>query len=82
MNRDVVFSTVAARDYDRLTMVARRQVREGLKEFATTRRGAVKILLGVKDGPNLCRLRIGEYRIVFDDSGPLVRVSGIFRRIP
>ena len=82
MNRDVVLSTVAARDYDRLTTVARRQVREGLNEFAAARRGAFKILLGVKNGADLCRLRIGEYRIVFDDSGPHVRVSGIFRRSP
>ena len=82
MNREVEFSTLAARDYGRLTIVARRQVQDGLKEFATARRGAFKTLLGVKDGADLCRLRVGEYRIVFDDSGPVVRVSGIFRRSP
>jgi mRNA-degrading endonuclease RelE of RelBE toxin-antitoxin system len=82
VNRDVLFAAPAARDYGRLTVAARRQVQDELSEFASTRRGACKILRGVKDGADLCRLRVGEYRIVFDDRGPLVRVSGIFRRTP
>ena len=82
MSRDVLFATAAARDFARLTDDGRRQVREGLTQFASGRRGAFKTLLGVKNGADLCRLRVGEYRIVFDDSGPKVRVCGIFRRTP
>ena len=82
MTRDVLFASVAVRDFGRLPVDARRQIRDGLTEFAASHRGAVKVLRGVEDGEDLCRLRIGEYRVVFDDDGSRIRVTGIFRRSP
>jgi mRNA interferase RelE/StbE len=60
--KTIVLTAAAARDLDNLPDAARRQVSDGLIEYATTGRGDVKRLSG-RDG---YRMRIGSYRVIFD----------------
>ena len=78
MNRTVLLSTRAAQDYARLPVGVRAEVTAALTNYAGARGGATKLLRGVEDGPDLVRLRVGGYRVVFDESDSTLRVTGIF----
>ena len=61
--KTIVLSHRAARDLDLLPIEARKQLSEALIDYATTGRGDVKKLAG-RDG---YRMRVGAYRILFDE---------------
>jgi mRNA interferase RelE/StbE len=61
--KTIILSAAAARDLDALPKNARQQISEGLIEYAVSGQGDVKRLQG-RDG---YRLRIGRYRVIFDE---------------
>jgi mRNA interferase RelE/StbE len=61
--KTIILTAAAARDLDGLPKAARTQVQEGLILYATTEQGDVKRLQG-RDG---YRLRLGRYRVIFDE---------------
>ncbi|TWF53172.1 type II toxin-antitoxin system RelE family toxin [Neorhizobium alkalisoli] len=61
--KTIVLTASAAKDFDRLPADGRRQVSDGLDQYAMTGEGDVKALSG-RDG---YRLRIGRYRVIFDE---------------
>ena len=61
--KTIILTVAAARDLDGLVKAAREQVQDGLVLYATTGQGDVKRLQG-REG---YRLRIGRYRVIFDE---------------
>jgi len=61
--KTIIFTHAAAKDLDALPTEGRGQVEAGLIRYATTGEGDVK-QLGGRDG---YRLRIGRYRVLFDE---------------
>lgn len=61
--KTIVFTVAAAKQLDALPAVAREQVGEGLARYAMTGEGDVKRL----SGRNGHRMRIGRYRVLFDE---------------
>ena len=61
--KTIILTAAAARDLDALPDRARNEVSEGLIQYALTGEGDVKRLAG-RDGH---RLRIGRYRVLFDE---------------
>jgi mRNA interferase RelE/StbE len=74
--KTIVLSSAAAKDLDRLPAQAREKVREGLSLYAVTGRGDVKQLKG-RDG---FRLRIGDYRVLFDEDQTTILAIYVGRR--
>lgn len=66
----------AAKDLDALPRDAREQVEAGLNRYAITGQGDVKPLQG-RDG---YRLRIGRYRVMFDEDAVTILAIYIGRR--
>jgi mRNA interferase RelE/StbE len=54
-----------------------RRIRDVVERFATTGHGDVKALQG--DGPGY-RLRVGDYRVLFDQAGNVVSVVRVAHR--
>lgn len=61
--KTIIFTHAAAKDLDALPADGRRQVEDGLIRYATAGEGDVKQLSG-RAG---FRLRIGRYRVLFDE---------------
>jgi mRNA interferase RelE/StbE len=61
--KTIILTDKAAREFDNLDVKAREQVSEGLYQYAVGGQGDVKRLAG-RDG---FRLRIGRYRVIFDE---------------
>lgn len=61
--KTIVLTAAAAKDLDALPQKEREQVADGLVAYATTDVGDVKQLRG-RDG---FRLRVGRYRVIFDE---------------
>lgn len=61
--KTVIFTHAAAKDLDALSAEGRSQVEDGLIRYAVTGNGDVKQLSG-REG---YRLRIGRYRVIFDE---------------
>ena len=61
--KTIIFTHAAAKDLDGLPPDGREQVESGLVRYAATGDGDVKQLSG-RDG---YRLRIGRYRVIFDE---------------
>lgn len=74
--KTIVLTAAAARDLDALPPPARQQVSDGLIDYAITGRGDVKRLQG-RDG---FRLRIGSYRVIFDEDRQTILAIYIGRR--
>ena len=74
--RMIIFTPRAAREFDALPKAAQTAIDEGLCRFAMEGRGDVKRLQGV-DG---YRLRIGEYRVIFDEDRATILTFTIGRR--
>jgi mRNA interferase RelE/StbE len=74
--KTIILSAAAAKDLDGLADKARERVMEGLADYAVTGRGDVKQLKG-RDG---FRIRIGEYRILFDEDRTTILAVYIGRR--
>ena len=74
--KTIVLTPSAARDLDALPRDARDQVEAGLHRYAMTGEGDVKALQG-RDG---FRLRIGSYRVIFDEDATTILAIYIGRR--
>jgi mRNA interferase RelE/StbE len=72
----IVFTSAAARDLDGLPVQARDAVMQGLSVYAIEGRGDVKKLAG-REG---YRLRVGDYRVIFDEDGATILAVYIGRR--
>ncbi|WP_217575524.1 type II toxin-antitoxin system RelE/ParE family toxin [Mesorhizobium sp. GbtcB19] len=74
--KTIILSAAAARDLDNLPADVRNQISEGLIDYAMSGRGDVKRLTG-RDG---YRLRIGRYRVIFDENRTTVLAIYIGKR--
>ncbi len=74
--KTILFEPRAARQLDKLSDVARRQVLEGLMNYAITGIGDVKNL---QNRPGY-RLRIGSYRVIFSEDRTTILTLEILRR--
>jgi mRNA interferase RelE/StbE len=74
--KTIVLTLSAAKDLDALPKDAREQVEAGLHRYAMTGLGDVKALQG-RDG---YRLRIGGYRVIFDENASTILAIYIGRR--
>jgi mRNA interferase RelE/StbE len=74
--KTIILTLSAARDIDALPRDAREQVGAGLHRYAMTGQGDVKAL----QGRNGYRLRIGSYRVIFDEDATTILAIYIGRR--
>lgn len=74
--KTVILTPSAAKDLDLLPQDARETVGNGLIRYATSGHGDVKRLQG-RDG---FRLRIGQYRVIFDEDETTILAIYIGRR--
>ena len=74
--KTIVLTAVAARDLDALPSDARNAVSDGLIRYAMTEQGDVKKLAG-RDG---FRMRIGRYRVLFDEDRTTILAIYIGKR--
>lgn len=74
--KTIVLSPAAAQDLDNLPADARQHVSEGLSAYAVSGQGDVKRLAG-RDG---FRLRIGRYRVIFDEDQTTILAVYIGKR--
>ena len=74
--RTIILTPSAARDLEGLPRDAREQVESGLHRYAMTGQGDVKALQG-RDG---FRLRIGSYRVIFNEDATTILAIYIGRR--
>ncbi len=74
--KTIILTPRAAKDLDALPRDARDQVEAGLHRYAMTDQGDVKALQG-RDG---FRLRIGSYRVIFDEDVTTILAIYIGRR--
>jgi mRNA interferase RelE/StbE len=72
--RTIILTLSAAKDLDALPLDARQQVEAGLHRYAMT--GDVKAL----QGRNGYRLRIGSYRVLFDEDATTILAIYVGRR--
>lgn len=74
--KTIVLSVSAARDLDNLPADARKQVSEGMITYAISGRGDVKRL----SGRDAYGLRIGRYRVIFDEDRTTILAIYIGKR--
>lgn len=74
--KTIILTLRAAKDLDALPRDAREQVESGLNRYAMSGEGDVKPLRG-RDG---YRLRIGSYRVIFDEDATTILAIYIGRR--
>lgn len=74
--KTIVLTLSAAKDLDALPRDAREQVEAGLHRHAMTGQGDVKAL----QGRNGHRVRIGSYRVIFDEDATTILAIYIGRR--
>ena len=74
--KTIILTLSAAKDIDALPRDAREQVEAALHRYAMTGQGDVKALQG-RDG---YRLRIGSYRVIFDQDATTILAIYIGRR--
>jgi mRNA interferase RelE/StbE len=74
--KTIVLTQGAARDIDALPRDAREQVEACLRRYAVTGQGDVKAL----QGRNGYRLRLGSYRVIFDEDATTILAIYIGRR--
>ena len=74
--KTIILTLSAAKDLDALPQEARARVEAGLHRYAMTGQGAVKAL----QGRNGYRLRIGSYRVIFDEDATTILAIYVGRR--
>ena len=74
--KTIIFTKAAARDFDSLPALARDAVTQALTTYAIDGRGDVKKLTG-RDG---YRLRVGDYRVIFNEDLTTILAIYIGRR--
>lgn len=78
--KDVLFSSIAMRQYKELDYIMRKRIKESLSIFASEGRGDIKKLKGIKGREALYRLRVGEYRIIFAQREEQILVTQLISR--
>ncbi|CDZ43214.1 Hypothetical protein NGAL_HAMBI1146_59870 [Neorhizobium galegae bv. officinalis] len=74
--KTIVLSIAAAKDLDKLNADARKQVSQALIDYAVNGHGDVKMLKG-REG---YRLRVGRYRVIFDEDSTTILAIYIGKR--
>ncbi len=74
--KSIILTLSAAKELDALPRDAREQVAAGLHRYAVTGQGDVKAL----KGRDAYRLRIGSYRVIFDEDATTILAIYIGRR--
>jgi mRNA interferase RelE/StbE len=74
--KTIIFTHAAARDLDQLPAQPRRAVEDALIRYATAGAGDVKRL----QGRNGYRMRVGRYRVLFDEDQTTVLAIYIGKR--
>lgn len=74
--KTIIFTAAAAKHHDALPSAARAEVDIALDMYATDGRGDVKRL----QGSPYNRLRVGRYRVVFDEDGTTILAIYIGKR--
>ena len=74
--KTIILTLGAAKDLDSLPQDAREQVEPGIHRYAMTGQGDVKRLQG-REG---FRLRIGSYRVIFDEDATTILAIYVGRR--
>ena len=74
--KEIAFTAVALRQWTKLTPAVRERIKSKLDTFAATGSGDVKRL----KGQNACRLRIGDWRVIFIDGATVIVVAVGHRR--
>lgn len=74
--KTIILTLSAAKDLDGLPRDAREQVEAGLHQYAMTGQGDVRALQG-RSG---YRLRIGSYRVIFDEDATTILAIYVGRR--
>lgn len=74
--KTIILTIGAAKDLDALPVDTRTSIETGLARYAMTGRGDIKRLQG-RDG---FRLRIGQYRVIFDEDEITILAIQIGRR--
>ena len=74
--KTIILTLTAAKDLDALSRDAREHVEAGLHRYAISGQGDVKALRG-REG---YRLRIGFYRVIFDEDATTILAIYIGRR--
>lgn len=80
MKREVFLSGRAQAEFGLIDNRTRDRIRSALHQYANSGRGDLKKLRGVHGGPDLYRLRVGDYRAIFDLAPEQVRVTRIIHR--
>lgn len=74
--KTIIYTASAAKDLEALADTARSQVEAGLDAYAMTGKGDVKAL----SGQGGYRLRIGRYRVIFDEDQTTILAVYIGKR--
>jgi len=74
--KPIVFTAAATRQWVKLAVDVRRRMEGRLSEFATSGKGDVKRLRG-RAG---CRLRVGDWRVIFYEDGDSIIVVAVGHR--
>ena len=72
----IEFSHSAQRELDKLPVAVQRQIEGKLARYAASGTGDVKALVGMPGA----RLRVGDYRVAFTESGNLIAVRAVRHR--
>ena len=74
--KTIVFTSTAAKELDALPGAARTMIERALDAYAISGRGDVKALQGTTG----YRLRIGQFRVIFDEDQTTILAIAIGRR--
>lgn len=74
--RSIVFTPAATRQWTKLPKATRTRIRTRLEAYAATGHGDVKVLRGRAGA----RLRVGDWRIIFDHDGDTIVVVAVGHR--
>jgi len=81
MIEEIVLSTRAIHDFQRLPKDIQKRIKKKLNEFKQNpSRFDIKKLKGIDGGKDLFRLRIGDYRLTYHPDGNIVRIIRIDHR--
>jgi len=78
MAKKIEWTDVARADVRRIDREAALRILEGLARFLFTEEGDVRLLKG--SDPREYRLRVGDYRIHFQDHGDILQILSVRHR--
>jgi len=85
VNYKLMVSPIARKQLDKLNKAQKQKIVDALQELSTdpfTNRSKVDIkkLIGIKNNIDLYRLRVGQYRIIYEISQDSIWISEIVKR--